>query len=150
MLLPICGHRLQARNHGPYTVEHKINDVDYIVCTPDRRKQRQFCHINMLKPYYTKELNSEMPATVVTVTSLSSGGGSGCTEEGPDSESVNVSLRLNNSATLLNLKQKIQHLSDTESAELEQLIVKFLELFPDVPSRTTVMYHDVMLAMPNQ
>ena len=84
-----------------------------------------------------------MPATIVTMASLSSGGGSGCTEEGPDSESVNVSLRLNNSATLLNLKQKLQHLSDTESAQLEQLIVEFLELFPDVPSRTTVMYHDV-------
>ena len=48
MLLPICGHPLQTRYHGPYTVERKINDVDYIVCTPDRRKQRQFCHINML------------------------------------------------------------------------------------------------------
>ena len=38
MLLPICGHPLQARYHGPYTVE--CNDVDYIVCTPDRCKHQ--------------------------------------------------------------------------------------------------------------
>ena len=38
MLLPICEYPLQARYHRPYTVEHKINDADYIVCTPDRRK----------------------------------------------------------------------------------------------------------------
>ena len=41
LLLPIAGHPLQARYHGPYVVERKVNDVDYVVCTPDRHKQRQ-------------------------------------------------------------------------------------------------------------
>ena len=41
LLLPISGHPLQARYHGPYVVERKVNDVDYVVCTPDRHKQRQ-------------------------------------------------------------------------------------------------------------
>ena len=83
-----------------------------------------------------------MPAAVAAVVSLSSGEESGHTVEGPDSKSLNVNLRLNNSTTLLNLKQKL-HLSDTKSAELKRLIVEFPELFPDVPSRTTIMYHDI-------
>jgi len=29
MLLPISGHPLQARYHGPYVVERKVNNVDY-------------------------------------------------------------------------------------------------------------------------
>ena len=36
VLLPIADNPLQARYHGPYTIERCINDVNY-----DRRKQRQ-------------------------------------------------------------------------------------------------------------
>ena len=48
-LLPIPGKPLQARYYGPYTVDKKLSDVDYIVNTPGRLKQKQLCHINMLK-----------------------------------------------------------------------------------------------------
>ena len=47
-LLPIPGKPLQARYYGPYTVDKKLSDVNYIVNTPGRRKQKQLCHINML------------------------------------------------------------------------------------------------------
>ena len=50
-LFPVPGHPLQARYHGPYDIESKISDVNYIVKTPGRRKERQLCHINMLKEY---------------------------------------------------------------------------------------------------
>ena len=53
-LLPIPGKQLQARYYGPYTVDKKISDVNYIVNTPGRRKQKQ-CHINMLKQYTDRE-----------------------------------------------------------------------------------------------
>ena len=50
-LLPIPGKPLQATYYGPYTVGKKLSDVNYIVNTPGRRKQKQLCHINMLKKY---------------------------------------------------------------------------------------------------
>ena len=40
VLLPIAVNPLQAKYHGPYIVEHQINNVDYVVTTPNRRKQR--------------------------------------------------------------------------------------------------------------
>ena len=43
-LLPIPGKPLQARYYGPYTVDKKLSDVNYIVNTPGRRKQKQLCH----------------------------------------------------------------------------------------------------------
>jgi len=55
VLLPIVGHPLQARYHGPYTIKHCVNDVNYVVSTPDRRKPRQLCHINILKEYHTRD-----------------------------------------------------------------------------------------------
>ena len=50
-LLPIPGKPLQARYYDPNTVDKKINDVNYIVNTPGRRKQKQLCHDNMFKQY---------------------------------------------------------------------------------------------------
>ena len=38
-LLPIPGKPLQARYYGPYTVDKKLSDVNFIVNTPGRRKQ---------------------------------------------------------------------------------------------------------------
>ncbi len=38
VLLPIPGVLLVAKFCGPYTIDKKVSDVDYIVCTPDRRK----------------------------------------------------------------------------------------------------------------
>jgi len=54
VLLPIAGHPLQARYHGPYEVVRKVIELNYVIKTPDRRKSTQTCHINMLKPYYER------------------------------------------------------------------------------------------------
>ena len=53
ILLPIPGHSLQACYSGPYAIEEKVNDLTYIIQTPERRKGRRLCHINMLKAYYS-------------------------------------------------------------------------------------------------
>lgn len=54
VLLPLSGHPLKARFHGPYEISRKISDLNYIVNTPDRRKGTQMCHINTIKPYYER------------------------------------------------------------------------------------------------
>ena len=46
-LLPIPGRPLQARHFGPYTVEKKASDFNFIITTPDRRKQKQLYHISL-------------------------------------------------------------------------------------------------------
>ena len=143
LLLPISGHPLQARYHEPYVVEHKVNDVDYVVCTPDRRKQRQLCHVNMLKAYYGKDLRNDVwPTAMVEVASMPLGGENGHVE-GLCTENFDDDMKLNNSSVLANVSKKLQHLSESESAELERLILEHSDIFPDVPSRTTSMYHDV-------
>ena len=38
-LLPIPGRPLQARYFGPYFVDKKMSDLNYVLQTPDRRKQ---------------------------------------------------------------------------------------------------------------
>ena len=67
ILLPIHDNPLQAKFHGPYEIKSKLNDLNYIVKTPDRRKETQLCHINMLKKYHERD----KVAPVATVTSSS-------------------------------------------------------------------------------
>ena len=56
-LLPIPGKPLQARYYGPYTVDKKLSGVNYIVNSPGGRKQKQLCHINMLKKYIDRDIS---------------------------------------------------------------------------------------------
>ena len=46
-LLSIPGRPLRARYFGPYTVEKRASDLNYIKTTRDRRKQKRLCHIKI-------------------------------------------------------------------------------------------------------
>ena len=50
-LIPGLGDTLSSRCFGPYVIEKKLNDLNYIIVTPDRCKQTLLCHASMLKPY---------------------------------------------------------------------------------------------------
>ena len=51
--------------------------------------------------------------------------------------------KLTNSEALQNLQKKISHLKVNEQEDIKKFLLEFQHLFPDVPSRTTCMYHDV-------
>lgn len=44
-LPPSPGSALQARYGGPYFIKEKVNDRDYTVDTPDRRRRSRLCHV---------------------------------------------------------------------------------------------------------
>ena len=47
-LLPVPGNPLNSRFFGPYVIQKKLSDLNCLVVTPDRRKQTQLCHVNIL------------------------------------------------------------------------------------------------------
>lgn len=53
VLLPLPGSSLQSQFSGPYMVERKISDTDYVVQTPDWKRKSRVCHINILKRYFS-------------------------------------------------------------------------------------------------
>ena len=54
-----------------------------------------------------------------------------------------LSSKLKNSDILHDLDQKLSHLDPDKKHELKQLILEYEHLFPDIPSRTDKIYHDV-------
>ena len=139
VLLPLMGNTLKAKFHGPYKVIKKVNELDYIVETPDRRKSTQLCHINMLKPYYVESKDKHVLIS----------------QEYPEIELDNdlllknleakreYKVKLNNSEILGNLEAKLHHLPTIEKENLKNLLWKYRKVFPDVPSTTNVLFHDV-------
>ena len=142
-LLPIPGKPLQARYYGPYTVDKKLSDVNYIVNTPGRRRQKQLCHINMLKKYIGRDSSFISSVNLVNTVPPE--------QNQMDSEDMNfvksdiASSKLKNSDILKDLDQKLSHLSPDKRLELKQLILEYEHLFPDISSKTDKIYHDVEL-----
>ncbi|XP_071824592.1 uncharacterized protein [Apostichopus japonicus] len=148
VLFPIPGHPLRARYHGPYTVESKVGEVDYIVKTPDRRKSRQLCHINMLKEYVDRnDDGSVKPVCSVGPSNDSSHDDTPEMEvdqnDNSDDRQHEYPMKLQNSDVLAKLNEKLGHLSKNVQCELKQLIHEREDIFPDVPSRANAADHDV-------
>lgn len=145
VFLPVPGQPLQAKYCGPYEIETKINDLNYIVKTPGRRKQNRVCHVNMLKPYF--ERKNECESKIVAT--LANAGGSQRTHDKQDVdqsfsfETLKQPVKLNNSDILANLDSKMAHLTFDQREKLKNLVFSFKNICPDVPNKATAACHDV-------
>ena len=144
-LLPIPGRPLQARYFGPYTIDKKTSDLNYIINTPGRRKNKQMCHVNMLKQYFDRDSSISKPITVVNTVPQESN----VFEPEVNSDFIDKSdpgpSKLENSDILRTLNNKLSHLEPSQQEELKQLIHEYRHLFPDIPTRTDKIYHDVIV-----
>lgn len=75
VLLPVQGEPLKAKFSGPYEILEKQNDVNYIICTPDRRKSKRLCHVNILKPYQERKKEDFNAVAIVTLSQEAEGEG---------------------------------------------------------------------------
>ena len=152
VLFPVVGNPLQAKYSGPYKVVKKISDTNYLVKTPDRRKETQVCHINMLKAYHEKPkpelvtLNNRLGLESPTHSKDCVGQ---VAEKEEDTESEvrlgndRQPIKLQNSQILNDLGTKLSHLPLVQRKELAEVITQYREVFPDVPSKTNLIEHDV-------
>ena len=152
VLFPVVGNPLQAKYSGPYKVVKKISDTNYLVKTPGRRKETQVCHINMLRAYHEKSkpelvtlnnrLGLESPTHSESCVGLDA-------EEEEDTESEvrlgndQQPIKLRNSQISNDLGTKLSHLPLVQEKELAGVITQYREVFPNVPSKTNLIEHDV-------
>jgi hypothetical protein len=75
LLLLIHCHPVQATHCWPYVIESRLNDLNYIVNTPTKRKKRQICQVTTQG--FSKEYRLTVDASDV-------GGGAVLLQEGKD------------------------------------------------------------------
>ena len=56
-----------------------------------------------------------------------------------------ICSKLQNSDILNDLDKKLAHLDQTQRDDLKMLILEYEHLFPDIPTRTDQIYHDVKI-----
>ncbi|XP_069946348.1 uncharacterized protein [Cherax quadricarinatus] len=128
----VPGHALQARYDGPLEVVRKLSDINYLVCTPGKRKSNHVYHVNQLKKYYASVLptTSILPRTEEENVSL------------PDI-SRGIEVHLENSVTLQSLDNFLSNLGDDKAGDIKNMILQFPELYSDVPKHCTLGVHDI-------
>ena len=141
-LLPVPSDPLNSRYFGPYVIQKKLSDLNYVVVTPDRRKQTQLCHVNMLKPYVERSSDPVSQPVNVNVVASEPKEDLG-SELSSNSFGPTDTTRLTNTDVLRNLDSKLSHLTESQRQDLKKLLLEFEHLFPDVPTRTDQIYHDV-------
>ena len=70
-LQPIMGLPFGAKYSGP----GKISESNYAVSTPEHRKRKQHCHVNLLEPYYSSPLQVVGEITAASPVALAFGVG---------------------------------------------------------------------------
>ena len=97
----------------------------------------------MLKQYFDRDSSISKPITVVNAVPQESN----VFEPEVNSDFIYKSdpgpSKLENSDILRNLNNKLSHFEPSQQEELKQLIHEYEHLFPDIPTRTDNIYHDV-------
>ena len=136
VLLPSPGSALTARFLSPYAVEMKVSDTDYVIFTPECRRKTWLCHVNMVKPYLTrdtsrvKQKSLEMSASLVCAY---------VADDGLNTPSCGQqSGRLANSEFLSDVDSYLSYLPDEQWCD----ILHLLHLFP----LCLVMCHFILIS----
>ena len=140
VLLPIPGEPLRAKFSGPYMVERKLGKETYLVSTPDRRKTKRVCHINMLKKYYDRE--DRVPVAVVCEETVNSDPDMLEFTEEADIGS-GMSGKVNNSQVMANPAEVLGHLSEQEQHDVIEILCEYPAVCTDKLGCTLRTVHDV-------
>lgn len=133
MLLPIPGSPLELKLHGPYVIAEKLGPVDYVISTPERRKTRRICHVNLLRPYRQRDLTlfPDLPGRATTVNVVH--------------DEVDIALpSMNGNITKLS-SDNLEQLTSQQQSELVSIFSEFDGVFSDKPGRTTLCEHHIEL-----
>lgn len=157
-LLPIPGSALSAKFSGPHDICDCLSDKDYVIGTPERRRKTRVCHVNMLKLYHCREETDRSPVDLKPSQPAASPGISALivtdhpnrseTDDLEMQNSTHQGARLPNSEMLKSLPSQLCHLTAEQQHDVVDLVYRFACLFNDVPTRTTVLKHDIELKEP--
>ena len=148
-LLPVPGSALTARFSGPYVVEKKVSETNYVLHTPERIRKTHLCHINMLKPYHTRvvpqgeQVHTPGTAVLFSVSAINLNDSKDDDDGlcGPYHEQQ--CGRLSNSDFLAKAETHLSYLPSRHRGDILHLLHSYPSLFGDVPSRTSVCEHDI-------
>ncbi|XP_063585832.1 uncharacterized protein LOC134763205 [Penaeus indicus] len=150
LFLPIPGNPLKSKFTGPYVVSHKVSDYNYVVQTPDRRKDTQLVHINLIKSYIDRQPKEDLAkgksiACMIpqesSITSMSN-------EYIEETDNIEIPSPHNphNSEIIANLHKYLNYLPASKINDVYLILKDFPQVTADNPGFCGHTLHDVVLA----
>lgn len=146
--LPNQKNSLKNKFAGPYEVLQKIGEVNYVICTPDRRKLTRVVHINLIKPYRFRSDEPSLegshvePPVVLSIDNV-------VLYEDADDDGITLvpydTVDLNDSDALVQLEDKLPHLSEAQRNEFKTLLDLYPSICSNRPGVCTLVEHDIVV-----
>uniref|UniRef100_A0A3P9KG95 Gypsy retrotransposon integrase-like protein 1 n=1 Tax=Oryzias latipes TaxID=8090 RepID=A0A3P9KG95_ORYLA len=127
LLLPSCTSKLLAKWQGPYTILRRMGPVTYEVHHPDKKKEKQTYHVNLLKEW--KEGANHPTEKSLLVRAVK-------TEEDLDSDL---------GALTHSTPPSLSHLPPEQTTQIMDLFRETPSLFSAQPGRTILISHSIRL-----
>ena len=150
LFLPIPGSPLKSKYSGPYVISQKLSDLNYIVKTPDRRKDTQLVHVNLIKPYVRRELPDDSENNVSNCMSNNVVNDDDCmlnTRVDENDEVTDIPSPKKRPLNSEILADPDRYLSYIEDYSARSDVVSLFSLYPnvvsDLPGRCNLILHDV-------
>ena len=125
-------------------IKEKLSNLNYLIVTPDRRKDTQLVHINLIKPYVRREKEGEYQNASKVVCQVIAQG----TSEEETIDFPNPKKNPPNSEILDNLDNYLNYLQDNQKKDLSNLLLAFPQVTSDTLGRCSLILHDVELVSP--
>lgn len=127
LLLPSSTSKLLAKWQGPFTVVRKMGPVTYEVDHPEKGKEKQTYHVNLLKAWKEK-VNPVKNASLLVRQVAEEDDSEGVVEDWKSPGKVDLS-----------------HLDGKRPVELQLVFDDFPQLFHQAPGKTSVLQHIIRL-----
>lgn len=127
LLLPSSSSKLLAKWQGPYTITRRMGPVTYEVLQPDKKKNKQTYHVNLLKEW--REYPTAVPEAGLLVRKV----------EVEEEEDPGVPVLMEDA------EPRVAHLSANQAAELLKVFQDVPSLFAAKPGRTALIEHVIRL-----
>ncbi|KAK4328633.1 hypothetical protein Pmani_000942 [Petrolisthes manimaculis] len=131
--------------------KEEINPLNYIIATPDQRKNTQLVHVNLLKPYYSRSPEVDV-GTVLPVALCASGPSlkNNMESEADEESSLPIDIpcnqsSLSNSGIITNFKDYFCNLKPEQETDMIQFLHQFHSVTSDTPGLCNYIQHDVKL-----
>lgn len=147
VFFPVPGVPLNNKYFGPYVITKKLSPTNYIVQTPDRRKDSQLVHINLIKEYVERTPEDGSPTQPMFCINV----GKESKTQKPEVKGVDTEIHSpqGNPPNSEVLKDLSRYLDLDPNDDVSYLIQQSPSITSDLPGSCNILAHDIQLTDPN-
>lgn len=146
VFFPVPGTPLRHKFSGPYVVQKQVSPTNYIIQTPNRRKDTQLVHVNLMKEYVERASEGGPKQQTILCVNVRK---ESTAQETQDGTLTEIPSPRGNPPNSVVLKDLPRYLGLQPDAGVASLLRQFPSITSDVPGSCNILAHDIQLVNPD-